>query len=98
MNSHHKHMYDVCKDHIHAYVMVETTDGQKFDGIITGLDEEYVYFAVPIDGNTPTTNIEHTMDRHQRQFGYYGYPGYGFGGYGSFGGYPGGRFRRLILP
>jgi hypothetical protein len=49
----HKHMYDLCKQHMHSYVLAETNDGQQFDGILTGLDEEYAYFAIPIEqGNT----------------------------------------------
>lgn len=54
--SHQKHMYDLCKNHMHSYVLAELEDGTKFDGIITGLDEEYVYFAVPID-NEPTAQM-----------------------------------------
>lgn len=89
-------IYELCKKHMHAYVLAETTDGSVIDGIITGLDDDYVYFAVPID-NT---------DNYDRQFGYgygggygYGYPGYGYGygpGYGY--GYPRRRFQRLVLP
>ncbi|WP_068676581.1 hypothetical protein [Oceanobacillus sp. Castelsardo] len=45
----HKHMYDLCKQHMHSYVLAETNDNQKFDGILTGLDEEYAYFAIPIE-------------------------------------------------
>lgn len=45
----HKHMYDLCKQHMHSYVLAETNDGQRFDGILTGLDEEYAYFAIPIE-------------------------------------------------
>ncbi|RKQ32616.1 hypothetical protein [Oceanobacillus halophilus] len=100
------HMYDLCKQHMHSYVLAETTDGTKFDGIITGLDEEYVYFAVPID---PTT--QHDMDpQSPGMYGQmphmdgqyrYGFPGYGFGypgyGYGYGYGRPR-RFRRLVLP
>ncbi|MEN2767656.1 hypothetical protein [Ornithinibacillus xuwenensis] len=100
----HKHMYDQCKSHMHSYVLVQLEDGTNFDGIITGLDEDYVYFAVPIDGEEGQ-QMPNTMD--QRQFGgwYGGYPGYGYGypGYGY--GYPGygfygprRRFRRLVLP
>lgn len=42
-------IYDLCKDHMHAYVLAELTDQSRFDGIITGLDREYVYFAVPVE-------------------------------------------------
>lgn len=90
-------IYDLCKDHMHAYVLAELVDGERVDGIITGLDGENVYFAVPIDYS----------DQSDRQFwggyGYgpgFGYQGYGYGGYGGFGGYgrPRRRFDRLILP
>ncbi|WP_430787689.1 hypothetical protein VBD025_17125 [Virgibacillus flavescens] len=93
------HIYDMCKNHMHAYVLAETHDGNKFDGIITGLDDEFVYFAVPTD------NQEGHGMQEDRQFGFgygggypgYGYPGYGHGyGYGY--GYPRRRFNRLILP
>ncbi|WP_405196558.1 hypothetical protein [Virgibacillus necropolis] len=90
MNRHydHQHIYDLCKKHMHAYVLAETSDGKKHDGIITGLDDEYVYIAVPND----QPNHKPSRDE-ERQFGY-GYPGYGYGyGYGR----PR-RFNRLILP
>lgn len=80
-----KHMYDMCKSHMHSYVLAQTSDGSQFDGIITGLDDEYVYFAVPLDNN------EHM--HHQDDSRFFGYPGYGFG-YG----FPPRRFRRIILP
>ncbi|WP_042149034.1 hypothetical protein [Paucisalibacillus sp. EB02] len=94
----HKHMYDLCKSHMHSYVLAELEDGSNFDGIITGLDEEYVYFAVPIDNEVTSQMMPSMSD--QRQFGWYGYggyPGYGFPGYGFYG-YPRRRFRRLVLP
>lgn len=98
----HQHVYDLCKQHMHAYVLAETTDGTQFDGIITGLDDEYVYFAVPVD---PYSDAAYQGNDY-RKFGYgygfgnpwYGpgfYPGYGFG-YGF--GRPPRRFTRLILP
>ncbi|MBD1221785.1 hypothetical protein GLV94_11085 [Virgibacillus halodenitrificans] len=104
MNNDYNHIYDLCKKHMHSYVLAETTDGSQVDGIITGLDDEYVYFAVPI-GAEEHQNMASPDD--QRQFGYgFGYPGYGFPGYGypgyGYGGYPGfyrpRRFRRLVLP
>ncbi|WP_096270303.1 hypothetical protein [Paucisalibacillus globulus] len=92
----HKHMYDLCKTHMHSYVLAELEDGTNFDGIITGLDEEYVYFAVPIE-NEVNSQMMPNMNE-QRQFGWYGYgyPGFGYPGYGYFG--PRRRFRRLVLP
>ena len=99
---HHQHMYELCKNHMQSYVLVEMTDGSKVDGIITGLDDEHVYMAVPINGNEmdqPSPYHTHQQPGH-RQFGYPGYgPGYGYG-YGF--GYPGfgrpRRFQRLVLP
>lgn len=89
-----KHMYDLCKEHMHSYVLAETVDGSQIDGIITGLDDEYVYMAVPIGGEEAHGNYQRMgPDNENRQFwGYYGYgyPGFGFG--------PRRRFRRLILP
>ncbi len=86
-------MYDLCKSHMHSYVLAQTTDGSNFDGIITGLDDEYVYFAVPVDPN------QQAYQGHEdnRQFGF-GYPGYGYPGYGYGFGRPPRRFQRFILP
>ncbi|HEX6593642.1 MAG TPA: hypothetical protein VF095_03525 [Bacillota bacterium] len=102
MNKDDKHIYNLCKEHMHSYVLAEMKDGSKVDGIITGLDDEYVYFAVPIEGeNMPARPI---LDDYNRQFGFpgygYGYGGYGFPSYGYFGpyGFPPRRFRRLVLP
>ncbi|WP_405103230.1 hypothetical protein [Oceanobacillus sp. FSL H7-0719] len=96
MNNHSNEMYDQCKKYMHAYVLAETNDGTSFDGIITGLDNEFVYFAVPNDNSDSEYR---TMNNDYRQFGYpgYGYGG-GYGGYGGFGYGGPGRFRRLILP
>ncbi|MDL4842911.1 hypothetical protein [Aquibacillus rhizosphaerae] len=87
------HMYDLCEKHIHAYVLIQLNDGNSIDGIITGLDEEYVYMAVPNFGN----------QRDEERISPIGFPGYGFGyGYGPYPyppvAYPGARFRRLVLP
>ncbi|GGJ95383.1 hypothetical protein GCM10007063_17350 [Lentibacillus kapialis] len=104
MSYNHQHMYELCKQHMHSYVLAEMNDGSQIDGIITGLDEKYVYMAIPLShGNN------HMPGCHQRQFGYggfgYGYPGYGYSNYGY--GYPGygyggygrpKRFNRLVLP
>lgn len=93
MKNDYKHIYDLCKEHMHAYVLAEMADGSKIDGIVTGLDDEYVYFAVPLEQNQ--ISQDYPSPEYQRLFGYPGY-GYGFGypGYG----YPPPRFRRLILP
>ena len=77
---------------MHSYVLAEMVDGSKVDGIVTGLDEEYVYFAVPLEQGED-------MHNHPSRYGYpgYGAPGYGFGGPGYGYGRPP-RFRRLVLP
>ncbi|MFZ3577903.1 hypothetical protein [Virgibacillus sp. DJP39] len=98
----HKHIYDLCRQHMHAYVLAETNDGQKFDGIITGIDNENVYFAVPIDPNDPEMQMNNNSYREER-YGFGGYGGYGYGypGYGYGYGYGYGRprrFNRLVLP
>ncbi|CDQ40657.1 MULTISPECIES: hypothetical protein [Virgibacillus] len=92
MTDRNQQIYDVCKDHMHAYVLIELVDGSSVDGIITGLDNESVYLAVPLE---PHEQLQ-GGGSHHRQFGY-GYPGYGGPGYG-YGYGPGPRFRRLILP
>ncbi|MEN1970326.1 hypothetical protein WMZ97_19915 [Lentibacillus sp. N15] len=113
MKQDYHHVYETCKQHMHSYVLAEMVDGSKVDGIVTGLDEEYVYLAVPLAQHEQDM---HQMHEHQQNrqvgFGYgqpggFGYPGGGFGYPGGYGypgggyGYPGGprrRFRRLILP
>ncbi|SFA82316.1 hypothetical protein SAMN04488072_102125 [Lentibacillus halodurans] len=98
MNYNQQHMYELCKKHMHSYVLAEMNDGTQVDGIITGIDDEYVYMAIPI-GQDNNMGSHH---QHHRPFGFggfgYGYPGYGYG----FGGYPGygrpRRFSRLVLP
>lgn len=91
--------YELCKNHMHAYVLAEMVDGTTIDGIITGLDNENVYFAVPIDF---TNQSSQPINSSYRQFGGgygpgYGSPGYGYGGYPGYGN-PRRRFDRLILP
>lgn len=101
----HENMYDLCKKHIHRYVLIQTTDNQTIDGIIENVDENYVYLAIPTGEAS-----EPVRDSEERIFGGgiggYGYPGYGFPGYGypgAYGGYPyyyrpRRRFSRLVLP
>ncbi|WP_311202009.1 hypothetical protein [Aquibacillus koreensis] len=81
------HMYDECKKHIHSYVLVKLNDGTSLDGIITGLDEENVYLAIPNFGN----------DRREDRVYPFGYPGYGPYPYPPIP-YGPSRFRRLVLP
>lgn len=106
MKRDYQQMYELCKNHIHSYVLIETNDGAKIDGIITDLDNEYVYIAIPLGQGDPVEN-DYPYNNDQRQFGGFGYGFPGFGGYGypgygyPFYGYgyrPRRRFRRLILP
>ncbi|KPH79166.1 MULTISPECIES: hypothetical protein [Bacillaceae] len=68
----HKHIYDLCKQHMHSYVLVETNDNQKFDGILTGLDEEYAYFAIPIEQGNMGQMADYPHHQHQHQPGMMG--------------------------
>ena len=103
----------LCHDHMYRYVCVWMEDGSMHDGIIEGMDEEYVSLAIPV--GYEDMNETHTpMYTHQgvscgcppptcvdtRAF----MPMGGFGGYGGYPHYGGGyypgrrRFRRLLLP
>lgn len=109
-NKTYQDIYDTCKQHMHAYVMIETTDGLTTDGIITGLDNDNLYLAVPDNlgseaaeqmdpnqfGGNP--NPAYVGARYSRGPGYG--PGYspGYGGYGPGYGYRPRRFRRLVIP
>src|SRR5690625_167644 len=106
-NPTYQNIYETCKQHMHAYVLVETTDGMKTDGIITGLDEENLYLAVPTDQNQEANQqlpSQFANNPTSNPSPYYG-PGRGFGpgygpgiGYGpgaGFGYGPQRRFRRL---
>ncbi|GIO25741.1 hypothetical protein [Ornithinibacillus bavariensis] len=92
-----KNMYDECKTHIHAYVLAQLQDGTRFDGIITGLDEDYVYFAIPLENEMSDQITSHVQEQRQYGYGWHGYggfgtPGFGYPAYGGFGapgfGYP----------
>lgn len=85
-------MGNLCKSHLHRYVLLQTKDGKSYDGIIEHVDEQNAYLAVPI-GPMDTELREEEWNEHdednldrneegqdQRQF---------YGGYGSLGGYPG---------
>lgn len=109
MKDNYQHMYDLCKDHMHSYVLVETNEGTKMNGIITGLDDEFVYMAVPNNqpmGYDQWGTFSGNYAPYHRQMRY-GYPGGGYyGGYyggpnwgpGHGYGYSGSPFRRAVLP
>ncbi|ALX48649.1 hypothetical protein [Lentibacillus amyloliquefaciens] len=100
MNYNHQHMYDLCKKHMHSYCLAEMSDGNQIDGIITGVDDEYLYMAVPIEPEhqMAAPDAYHNWNHRQGGFGY-GYPGYGgYGGYSGYGRPRRRRFNRLVLP
>ncbi|HHU18688.1 MAG TPA: hypothetical protein GXZ58_00255 [Bacilli bacterium] len=41
------HIYDLCKQHMHQHVLLQTTLGEQIAGVITNLDDENVYLTVP---------------------------------------------------
>src|SRR5699024_11502760 len=85
----HRNIYDLCEEHMHAYVLLEMKDGSQTDGIITGIDHENVYVAVPIEEERQQ-DMRSSNDQ-ERQCGYGGFGGYG-GGYGGYSGYPYGEY------
>lgn len=94
MDKNNQSIYDLCKQHLHAYVLVETKDGMTFDGIMTGLDDENVYFAVPIEPYERDQIRNIYSPPYAGPYGGFDHPYYGYPGYG----YPGRRFRRLVIP
>lgn len=93
MNTYSKdHMYNLCKNHMKQYVLVETTQGEQLQGVIVDMDDENVYLVTPV-----------MQEPHRNPYGYspgYGYPFYG-PGFGYNYGYPYSPnigLRRLILP
>jgi len=101
-NPNYQHMYSLCKQHMNQYVLAQTVDGQNIDGIVTGVDGEYLYLAVPLTDEERKHQELHqsqTRDTDERQYGYgYAPGGYGYGAPYGYGYAPPGRFRRLILP
>lgn len=105
-SANYHHMYSLCDKHMNQYVLVETVDGQYIDGIVTGVDGDYVYLAIPlteeeqkVQGNQESSqpNYFEPPNPQARQYGGYGYP-YSYGTPYSYGYSPPARFRRLILP
>ena len=87
--------YQLCRDHLHRYVLISLSDGSKVDGIVEGVDNENLYLALPGEHMA-------SQPREYRQpfFPGYGY-GYGFGypyPYPYYPYYPRRRFRRGIFP
>jgi hypothetical protein len=94
----------LCREHMHRYVLVQTHDGQQFDGIVENVDDDNLYLAVPNWGTQTSDSRLTPFGFGYPGYGYgYGYPygyGYGFPGYGFGFGYPfyGRRFRRFGFP
>ncbi|WP_128896059.1 hypothetical protein [Longirhabdus pacifica] len=84
-------MKKLCEKYMHRYVMVQTTNGGTYDGIVENIDDENVYLAVPNCDENATRSF--SGNYHVNQF--YRYPyGFGYGYPGFF--YP--RFRRFFFP
>ncbi|WP_096155159.1 MULTISPECIES: hypothetical protein [Bacillus] len=95
------HMYELCANHLKDYVMVQTQDGNQFDGIIVDVAEDNATFAVPMDETDQMSEQMPQGDMHNQMMRIpFGYPGYGYSGYGGYPGYfyPRRRFRPLVLP
>mgnify|MGYP005755068501 FL=1 len=99
-NRNNNHMYELCANHLKDYVLIQTHDGNQFDGIVVDVDQENATFAVPMD-ETEVMNeqmqqgdMQNDMMRVPFGFPGYGYPGFGYPGYF----YPRRRFRRRVLP
>ncbi len=98
---HQQNVHDICKNHLHRYVLVQTTDQQSYDGIVENVDETNLYLAVPA-----SEGMQRDEENNERLYGGvgFGYPGYFYPpypyGYPSYGYpfFPRRRFQRLILP
>lgn len=88
------HVNSLCQKYMNQYVLAELIDGTKIDGIITDVDTEYVYLAIPFFGREVESKSLPSINDENRQWGYGYYPSVYPYGYG----YPPQRFRRLILP
>lgn len=70
--SHKQQMQDFCKRYHHYFAQIETTDGNIYDGIIDGSDDESVYLLVP-------SGDSERDDENNRQYPFGGPPfDYGF--------------------
>lgn len=89
-----------CENHLYRYVLVTTRDQQQFDAIVEAVDDENVYFAVPIGEGMKNASVMPNSNQGGFGYGYGGgfYPGYGYPYYPPYYyGYPR-RFQRLVLP
>lgn len=72
-----------CKRYTHHFVNMQTTDGQQYDGIIEGTDQESVYMLVPdgdVSGEDEQAEQRDEYDEEtelETQYRFGGYPWYG---------------------
>lgn len=85
----HKHeAHGLCREHMYRYVWVQVADGSAVDGIVEFVDEDHVYLAVPVRPGNEVNDQRGYLPYSASGF----YPPY-FNPY-----YPGGRFRRAVVP
>lgn len=87
----HHHIYSLCQQNMNQYVLVQTIEGHKIDGIISGVDQHYIYLDIPIRDGQIQADMRYGPGFGFGFPGFYGYPGFGFG-------YPFWGWRRLVLP
>jgi hypothetical protein len=51
-------MTELCKQHMHKYVLIQTNDGMQVDGIIESVDDVNVYIAVPAWGQEQMVMVQ----------------------------------------
>ncbi|UTR14207.1 hypothetical protein MM221_16785 [Salipaludibacillus sp. LMS25] len=86
-----------CEHHLHRYVLVTTTDGRQYDGIVESVNDDHISLAVPISGESMMPEGPSFHEGMAQGFGYgagAGYednmhrqfaPGYGPGPYPPYG-------------
>lgn len=60
-------MHQTCKHHMYYHVMIQTSDGQQTEGIITDLDKKHVYMLVPQDMMPADEQESHQMGQGTSQ-------------------------------
>jgi hypothetical protein len=80
----------LCESYMYRYVEVEGADGQRYDGIVEQVDDEWLCLAVP-------GSVEPTRGFYPSP-GYPHYPHYPYAPYGGYYPYRPRRFNRLVLP
>ena len=54
-SSTYSHMYSLCNKHMNQYILAQLADGEHVDGIITGVDGDYLYLAIPTSAEQQNT-------------------------------------------